>query len=297
VLFSVIIPTFNRANLLREALESVERQEFQDIEIIVVDDGSTDNLSPVIDEFQDRVTFIRQDNAGPGPARNRGAQAARGDYLAFLDSDDLWFPWTIGTFAQLIKGHGSPAILSAHLIPFYDAPELAAVQKQPVQAESHPDYFASSSRGFFVGAGMAVIRRDEFLKTGGFRTGHVNAEDHDLILRMGTAPGFVQVLEPVTLAWRRHPGSATIDTQRTFEGVRYLVEQERAGAYPGGSTRARERREIICRHVRPVVIERGANGFRPQAWQLYRSTLGWHALQGRWRFLAGFPLKAVCNRG
>src|SRR5262249_30219674 len=147
----------------------------------------------------------------------------------------------------------------------------------------------SSSRGFFVGAGMAAIRRDEFLKSGGFRSGHVNAEDHDLILRMGTAPGFVQVLGPTTLAWRRHPGSATIDVQRTFEGVRYLVERERLEAYPGGVARAWERREIICRHVRPVIMERGTNGYRPQAWQLYRATLRWHVLQRRWRFLAGFP--------
>jgi glycosyltransferase involved in cell wall biosynthesis len=297
VLFSVIIPTFNRAALLRHALESVFQQEFRDFEVIVVDDGSTEDMGPLIEEFRGRAAFLRQQNAGPGPARNRGAQAARGDYLAFLDSDDLWFPWTLAAFARLIGQYNSPAILSAQLAPFHDEGGLSAVHDQPAQAEVFDDYFASNFRGYFVGAGMSVLRRDEFLKTGGFRAGHVNAEDHDLILRMGIAPGFVQVLQPATLAWRRHPGSATIDTHRTYEGVSYLVEQERRGAYPGGPTRARERREIICRHVRPVIMERRSAGIRPQAWKLYRATLRWHILQRRWTFLAGFPMLSILRHG
>ena len=295
--FSVVIPTYNRAELLRGALGSVLRQEFKDFEVIVVDDGSTDDLSSVIEEFRDRVAFVRQENTGPGGARNRGAATACGNYLAFLDADDLWFPWTLSVFAGLIGEHHSPAVLCARLIEFSLELELAGLQQDPTHAESFADYFASSQRGYFVGAGTAVVRRDEFLRTGGFRTGFMNAEDHDLMMRMGTAPGFVQVLAPVTIAWRRHDKSATANFLRTYEGTRYLVEQELQDAYPGGLPRVRARREIIAAHLRPAALSCLRNGFKREAWQLYLETCGWHLSLGRWRFLVGFPLLAVSKFG
>jgi GT2 family glycosyltransferase len=290
---SVVIPTYNRADLLCESLKSVFRQEETDFEVIVVDDGSTDDLSKVVEDFRDRVNFIRQDKSGPGSARNRGAAAARGEYLAFLDSDDLWFPWTLGVFRRIIGGHRSPAILSSSLVEFSDVSGLLGIRQQPVQTESFGDYLGSSRRGYFVGAGMAVIRRGDFFEVGGFRAGFVNAEDHDLMLRMGTATGFVQLLQPTTTAWRRHPGSATTNFDRTLEGTQYLVEQEHRGAYPGGAGRARERREIIAARLRPVALQCLQSGFRHEGWQLYRDAFRWHLSQRRWRFLLGFPLMAL----
>src|SRR5580704_8985688 len=103
--FSVVIPAFNRTDLLAKALASVFQQEFTNFEVIVVDDGSTDDQSRVVQKYKDRVTFLRQDNAGQGAARNRGAAAARGEYLAFLDSDDLWFPWTLKVVDRIIREH------------------------------------------------------------------------------------------------------------------------------------------------------------------------------------------------
>jgi cellulose synthase/poly-beta-1,6-N-acetylglucosamine synthase-like glycosyltransferase len=292
-LFSVVIPTHNRADLLRAALDSVFRQELRNFEVIVVDDGSTDNLSSVRDDFRDRVEFVRQEQTGPGAARNRGANVAQGDYLAFLDSDDLWFPWTLAVYDELIREHHSPAVLSARFVEFSSQSELSSTQQAVVHSESFPDYFASSQRGYFVGGGTAVLRRNEFLKTGGFRAGLVNAEDHDLMMRMGTAPGFVQVLNPVTVAWRRHPQNATANVVRTFEGTRYLVAQERRAAYPGGTERSLERREIIAARLRPEALACLRNGLKSEAWQLYRDACRWHVSLRRWRFLVGFPLMAV----
>jgi glycosyltransferase involved in cell wall biosynthesis len=91
---SVIIPTYNRAHYLEEAIESVLNQDIRDcrIEIIVVDDGSTDNTKEVLGKFGNRVRYIYQDNCGAGPARNRGINEATGEWVAFLDSDDRWLP-------------------------------------------------------------------------------------------------------------------------------------------------------------------------------------------------------------
>lgn len=89
---SVIIPTYNCASMIAECLDSVLNQTFKDFEVIVIDDGSTDDTERVIAPYKNRITYIRQVNQGAAAARNRGIKEARGDYIAFLDSDDLWFP-------------------------------------------------------------------------------------------------------------------------------------------------------------------------------------------------------------
>src|SRR5260370_34713222 len=101
--FSVIIPTYNRLDFLKRAIASVWTQTHTDYEIIVVDDGSTDGSMDYLLSLGSRVTALRQTNRGPGAARNLGAERAVGRYLAFLDSDDSWDPWTLATFHALIQ--------------------------------------------------------------------------------------------------------------------------------------------------------------------------------------------------
>src|SRR5690242_12732553 len=98
MIFSVVIPTYNRMRFLPSALKSVWYQTYQDFEVIVIDDGSTDETQIYLSSIGSKVRYIRQTNHGPGAARNIGVQAAIGDYIAFLDSDDLWFPWTLDVF-------------------------------------------------------------------------------------------------------------------------------------------------------------------------------------------------------
>lgn len=92
---SVIIPTYNRAHLICEAIDSVINQTYQDFEIIVVDDGSTDETSEVLKKYRDEIIYVKQENKGPGAARNRGLAHAEGSYIAFLDSDDIWFNYKL----------------------------------------------------------------------------------------------------------------------------------------------------------------------------------------------------------
>lgn len=291
--FSVVIPAFNRAALLARTLESVWSQRFTDFEVIVVDDGSTDGTSEFVRNLGGRVQLVTQANLGPGAGRNNGARHAHGEYLAFFDSDDAWFSWTLECFAKLIEQHSRPAVLGARLVEFSDESELAAVRETAVQVDAFQDYFASHHSGCYVGAGMLVVRRDEFIRVGGFTERRINCEDHDLMMRLGASRGYVQVLEPVTLGWRRHPGSATLDVRRSLEGVRFMVAQERGGIYPGGHARQKERRRILTSHLRPVSVECLRNGLKLDAWELYRASLCWHMALGRWKYLAGFPVKAL----
>lgn len=286
--FSVIIPSYNRCTYLKATLESVWQQTFDDYEVIVVDDGSTDETASYLSQINDRVIVLRQTNLGPGAARNKGAENARGEYLAFLDSDDLWFPWTLATVAELIDEHDRPALVAASLLSFKDTTELDAIKHSATNSAFFPDYLSSSDWDCFVGAGMTFVRRDNFLETGGFTRHEINLEDHDLILRFGTARGFVQILEPPTLGWRRHSSTLSDQHARSFAGCRYLIESEQRGAYPGGKSRARARRRIITRHTRPWALTFARRGEWRLAWSLYRSTFLWNLGLQRWRFLMGF---------
>jgi glycosyltransferase involved in cell wall biosynthesis len=294
--FSVIVPTYNRAGLLKEALRSVLAQEFRDFEVIVVDDGSTDDTPAILNSFGKEIRFFKQDNKGAGAARNVGIQNALGDYVAFLDSDDLWFPWTLSTFASVISQYDRPAILSAKLVEFTSSEELVDLKPAIPRVLARSDYYLSHTDGCFTGAGMAVLRRSHLLKTGGFTVKRVNGEDHDLILRMGTTSGFVQILSPVTLGWRRHRGSATRNVGRTVLGMNYLLEQEANGRYPGGRARAHQRRGILASHIRPLTLECLRHGLHKEAWHLYYRTLSWHMRLRRWKYLVGFPIKAFAAR-
>ena len=287
-LFSVIIPTYNRVSYLRQTLESVWRQTFADYEVIVVDDGSTDETAAWLAGAATKVKRITQQNAGPGAARNKGSEGACGDYLAFLDSDDLWFPWTLATVAELVAKHDRPALISAKLVSFKVPGELDPVTQTSIKAEVFSDYFAASDRDCFVGAGMTFVRRDKFLEVGGFSSRQINLEDHDLILRLGTAAGFVRIVEPPTLAWRRHDASTADQSLRSFEGCRHLIESEQRGIYPGGKTRSVARRKIITRHIRPWALTLARTGAWRPAWSLYNSTFVWNLSLNRWRFLLGF---------
>lgn len=268
-------------------------QTFRDYEIIVVDDGSTDDTQEYLKTLGNRVTCLSQSNQGPGAARNLGSRHARAEYLAFLDSDDLWFPWTLSCFAELIGRYDHPAILAAKLVEFSSESDLEVVEETDVRADVFPDYLASHHHSYFVGAGMSVLRREEFYASGGYTKQIHSSEDHDLVLRMGEARGFVQVVDPITLGYRRHSGNITGASHRSLEGVCYLVGRERSGCYPGGPARAQARRAIIAQRTRPATIGLARNGLLREAWALYCATFMWNLALGRWKYLGGFPVKSL----
>jgi glycosyltransferase involved in cell wall biosynthesis len=102
---SAVITTFNRAEMVVEAVESVLAQTYADLEVLVIDDGSSDGTRIALERLSDRVRYYWQENAGPSSARNRGIELARGDFIAFLDSDDLWMPGKIEQQMEFLESH------------------------------------------------------------------------------------------------------------------------------------------------------------------------------------------------
>lgn len=295
-LFSVIVPTYNRSDLLKKTLDSVWAQPGDDFEVIVVDDGSTDDTISYLNSLRSKVEVVRQTNRGPGAARNAGAARATGKYLAFLDSDDLWLPWSLPIYQEVIARHGAVSFIAGRPFVFTSETQLASLKAGEMRGRLFADYLSSGDEWRWWGVSSFVVRRDAFLEVRGFIESLVNGEDADLAMRLGVAPGFFQIEAPVTFGYREHGASAKKDSGRTVMGAWSQIEAERTGQYPGGKQRVRERQRIITRHIRPVTFACIREGCQHDAWALYFSTLVANVAQGRVKYLTGFPLMALAQK-
>jgi GT2 family glycosyltransferase len=289
-LFSIIIPTYNRLPYLKKTLASIWEQSFTDFEIIVVDDGSTDGTVDYLRELGKSVELLRQENRGPGAARNLGVEHANGEYIAFLDSDDLWFPWTLKTYAAIAEKTGSPSFISGNHIHFIQEDAIEIVSESPLEFNLFRDYLTSGDEWRWWGVSSFVIKTELVKSCGGFTDFNANSEDADIALKLGEAPVFVQITSPYTFACREHLTNVTKNFTRTLQGTWLNVNSERSSSYPGGPGRSHERWRILTRHVRPVTIECLKIGKKREAWRLYFATFRWHLALRRWKYLLGFPI-------
>lgn len=180
-LVSVIIPTYDRAGMLMEAIGSVRAQNYAPIEVIVVDDGSTDGTAQRLQAARD-VRLLRIDHTGrPGAVRNAGAAAAAGDYFAFLDSDDLWMPGKLDAQMALLQGGGRPPIVHCRERWVRDG---RTVSQAGQRHRRDGRIFADSVRKCVIGPSTVLMRRAVLEEVGGFREDLQIAEDYELWLRV-----------------------------------------------------------------------------------------------------------------
>jgi len=178
--FSVIIPAYNCEAFIGEAIESAISQEGVNIEIIVVDDGSSDDTVAVAKRFGKHITIIRQPNSGPAVARNHGAKVSSGNILAFLDADDLWLPTKLKCQSRKLKD-GYPMVYTDRF-NIGDLGDLPEVQTD-VFPMPEGKIFADLLMGNVITTSSVVIRKDIFQVLGGFRNEYIHCEDWDLWLR------------------------------------------------------------------------------------------------------------------
>lgn len=196
--FSVVIPAYNRAHSLGRSIVSVLRQYDQDFEIIVVDDGSRDDPERIVKTFRDkRIRFHRQKNAGAGPARNAGIDLARGAYVAFLDSDDVWLPHHLATMRVLLAGKSKTAAYAPLLV---DRGLGRLIQKPPraIGADEQMAHYLLCDRGFV--STCTLVLPTEFARrirwTGNARA----ADDADFAIRLYSAGlRFIMAPEPAAI--------------------------------------------------------------------------------------------------
>jgi glycosyltransferase involved in cell wall biosynthesis len=180
-LVSVIIPTYNRGWIIKEAIDSVLAQDFIDFELIVVDDGSTDNTSEILHSYWEDINVIRQSNQGVSAARNRGLSEASGRFIAFLDSDDLWLPKKLSSQVDFFNSNPDALICQTEEIWVRNG-----VRVNPKKRHKKPwgMIFEPSLALCLVSPSAVMIRRSLFDEIGVFDETLPACEDYDLWLRI-----------------------------------------------------------------------------------------------------------------
>lgn len=205
-LVSAIIPTYNRAHIVCEAVDSVLAQTYSNIEIIIVDDGSKDETLEKLRAYGDKIRLFSQKNAGPAAARNRGIAEARGELIAFLDSDDIWLPSNIERQVSLLHraGESAPCCMSNILMKWNSGDRTSfdiALLKPSVEEGLwlNPDEILATRFVLFTQA--SVIRRKVLEKIGGFDLSIRFLEDFEFPLRLSLEGPWAFIETPLVV-WR-----------------------------------------------------------------------------------------------
>jgi glycosyltransferase involved in cell wall biosynthesis len=193
---SVVIPTFNRAAMVVEAVESVLAQEGVDLELIVVDDGSTDDTQARLGRFGSALQYRRQPRSGVSASRNRGVALSRAPLIAFLDSDDLWLPGKLKVQRRFMAEHPEAMISHAEEIWMRNGRRL-----NPKSRHRKPfgDIFRRSLGLCLVSPSAVMIRRGLFDRVGYFDETLPMAEDYDLWLRVAAEYPVYLLPEPLVI--------------------------------------------------------------------------------------------------
>ena len=178
---SVIIPSYNRGWILKEAVDSVLSQEFYDFELIVVDDGSEDNSPDILASYGNRIKVIRQENKGVSSARNKGIALSSGRYIAFLDSDDLWLPGKLS--AQLAFFESNPVALICQTEEIW-LKNGKRVNPGKRHKKISGFYFEKSLELCMVSPSAVMVKRTLFDMVGLFDETLPACEDYDMWLRV-----------------------------------------------------------------------------------------------------------------
>jgi len=178
---SVIIPTYNRGWILKEAIDSVLAQDYKDLELIVVDDGSTDNTFEILASYGNDIKVLFQENKGVSAARNRGITEASGQLIAFLDSDDLWLPRKLSTQIDFFNQMPDALICQTEEIWVRNG-----IRVNPKKRHKKPSgmIFEPSLELCLVSPSAVMIRRSLFDRVGEFDVTLSACEDYDLWLRI-----------------------------------------------------------------------------------------------------------------
>ena len=226
-LVSVIVPTHNREALVREAIESALSQTHREIEVIVVDDGSTDQTADSIAAISDsRIRLFTQSQSGPAAARNAGIEKARGEFVAFLDSDDLWESGKIA--AQLAVFEKCPdAVLVFSDARLGDTGRTAFTMREGRDASAGGDWFTRLLLDNIIITSTVLAKKEAVVAAGGFDTVFEPAEDYRLWLSM-TRLGPFEIMHDILAIYRLHGdqlGEAhlTSNTPRMFDSCSRVI--------------------------------------------------------------------------
>jgi glycosyltransferase involved in cell wall biosynthesis len=215
---SVVIPVFNRERFIGEAIQSVLTQTLQDFEVIVVDDGSTDDTGKTVCQFSGPISYYRQENLGAGVARNLGVSLAKAEWIAFLDADDLWYPQKLATQMEYVRKCPEADFFYTDMDAIDENRNIIAegllkkeLERREKKGRASLIFLAFGDRPF-PRPSSVLVRKEVFLKVGGFnpRFRKSNHEDFDLFARIAQN-GQIYFIPGSLAQYRVHSGQGTND--------------------------------------------------------------------------------------
>jgi glycosyltransferase involved in cell wall biosynthesis len=239
---SVIVPCYNHAHYLAIALQSVQAQSFYDWEVIVVDDGSSDNTRAVVDAFADsRISYIYQENQGLSAARNTGIRAARGAFLAFLDADDEWLPGFLHRCVETLRK--DQTLDGVYACSYFIDADGRPLPQEGSHSFAEPEFRYRILEGGIFPPHAAMVRASSLRRIGFFDTKLTSLEDWDLWIRI-SAVGRVKGIPEYLARYRVYPGTMSTNLARMHTNRLAVVAKhfgppdEEPGAWPEEKCRA-----------------------------------------------------------
>ena len=298
---SVVIPTYNAARYVVAAVDSVLGQTFRDVEVLVVDDGSTDRTEAVLSRYGKAIRYVRQENSGVSAARNRGIQESTGPYVAFLDADDTWFPEKLDRQVGALQTSGGiRACYSAHVIST-EALTPLTVRRTVRRGSTLEDLLL---RGNVVGTPSGVLcDRSLFSICGSFDLNLSQCADWDMWIRFATTTEFLYVDEPLVM-YRRHGSNMSADpallerdsirvlekgfglpsVPRVVGGARRVAFARNYMVLAGTYFYAHRYRDFVRCLVRAVLLDAGQLGYVTAfPWRLAARWMNGGRPAGQWR--------------
>ena len=226
-LITVVIPCFNSQATLRETLDCVLSQSWQNLEVITVDDSSTDNTPTLLRAYaisDPRVRVIRQANAGCGAARNAGIRQAKGQFVGLIDADDLWHREYLATHMQRFQA--DPALgVSFTRVRFIENDGMPTAETtRPKLTGLRPEDILQDNP---CGCAMMVARREVFDQVGVFNDKLRRAEDQEWLFRVALTPWKIEGIDRVLADYRNSPAGLSADLEAQFSAYRELLEHVR----------------------------------------------------------------------
>jgi glycosyltransferase involved in cell wall biosynthesis len=298
-MISIIMPLYNRGWCVAGCIESIGLGP-AGAELIIVDDGSKDDSIPRakqalarLDQFAN-VTLIEQGNAGPSTARNRAAAAAKGEWLVFLDSDDLWFPWTLPTLFQIFSSVPSEVdLVFLQGRNFAETSELGGILPADAITQAHPSFVDAvrAVPAMRYGACNAAIRRAVFAGLDGFAAELRCMEDTDLFLRV---PGAVMTIAAPVLAALRRSGHESLsgNVKEVIKGFHWLLTKAAEGRYVG---RPEAIRSFLAGSCAYSIRTAFAAGYPAQAYRMYLRNMRLLANSRTRKHLVRLPLTPLLH--
>ena len=241
---SIIIPTFNRANLITRALESVFKQTISDYEIIIIDDGSTDNTKDVLKPFQDRIRYVYQQNKGISAARNLGITMAQGQYIAFLDSDDTWIPEKLALQAQVLDENPTVGIVYSKMVKINEQGQPCGMKPENPTGRNFKELLEI---GGDIPTSTVFTRKACFDKAGLFDENLPMMEDFEMWLRIAKHYDIYEIADKTLSTYYHHGQQITKNTIVVYESL-IKLRQKFLKLYPNEAPVKKIKQQIAESH-------------------------------------------------